>query len=212
MRTDDLIRALASDAPGRRVPLHAGLVLALAVGLVAAFALFMAMLGPRSDIGTVSHDPRFLLKFVVTLALAASAAGLVLRLVRPGAPTGLWRFAVWLGPVLLGLGIAYELLSVPAQRWWPRLVGTNSMICLASIPLLAAPLLASLFVALKQGAPMRPALAGAVAGLVAGSFGAALYAAHCIDDSPLFVTFWYGLAIAAVTLVGAALGARVLRW
>ena len=61
--------------------------------------------------------------------------------------------------------------------------------------------------------PQRsPALAGAVAGTLAGSLGAALYAAHCVDDSPLFVATWYGLAITVVAVVGALLGARLLRW
>ena len=43
-----------------------------------------------------------------------------------------------------------------------------------------------------------PSLAGAVAGLAAGGVAATLYAAHCTDDSPLFVATWYTLAIAAL--------------
>jgi hypothetical protein len=35
---------------------------------------------------------------------------------------------------------------------------------------------------------------------------------HCPDDSPLFVAVWYPIAIAFMTAVGAALGARLLRW
>ncbi len=62
------------------------------------------------------------------------------------------------------------------------------------------------------GAPMRPGLAGMVAGLLAGGLGAALYAAHCPDDSPLFVATWYSLAIAIVMVIGGAVGHRILRW
>ena len=40
----------------------------------------------------------------------------------------------------------------------------------------------------SYGVPTRPALAGAVAGLLAGGLAASFYAAHCTDDSPLFVT------------------------
>ncbi|HUI21148.1 MAG TPA: NrsF family protein, partial [Methylocella sp.] len=58
----------------------------------------------------------------------------------------------------------------------------------------------------------RPALAGAAAGLLAGAIGAAFYATHCPDDSPLFVATWYTLAIAFVTAIGAIAGARLLRW
>jgi hypothetical protein len=65
---------------------------------------------------------------------------------------------------------------------------------------------------LRDGAPLRPALAGAAAGLVAGGLAATLYAAHCTDDSPLFVTTWYGIAVMVIAGVGALAGARWLRW
>jgi hypothetical protein len=61
-------------------------------------------------------------------------------------------------------------------------------------------------------APTRPALAGAVAGLLSAGLAATLYAAHCTDDSPLFVATWYTIATALVTAVGALIGSRVLRF
>ena len=42
--------------------------------------------------------------------------------------------------------------------------------------------------------------------------GAALYAIHCTEDSPLFYAVWYGLAILVATAIGAALGRFLLRW
>jgi hypothetical protein len=212
MNTEQLIRALAADRPGRLPSIRAGFAAALAAGLAIAAVLFWLMLGPRSDIAAAAAMLPFIFKFVVTLVLAVAAAGLVLRLARPGAAGGAWLLALLLGPALLGIGIMLELFSVPPSAWWPRLVGTNSYLCLTSIPLLATPILAALFVALRQGAATRPGLAGAVAGTLAGSLGAALYAAHCVDDSPLFVATWYGLAIALVAVVGALLGTRLLRW
>jgi len=41
---------------------------------------------------------------------------------------------------------------------------------------------------------------------------ATLYAAHCPDDSPLFVATWYSTATALVTALGALLGSKVLRF
>jgi hypothetical protein len=211
MRTEDLVGLLAADQH-RPPPLRHSLWIAMAVGVVLGAALFWAMLGPRPDIALAARDPRFILKFIVTLALALSAAGLLLRLLRPGASGGVWMLALLIGPALLALGILYEFVSLPASSWMPRLIGTNARLCLTSIPLLAAPTLAALLWAMGAGAPMRPALAGAVAGLVAGGSGAALYAAHCIDDSPLFVATWYGLAIALVAAIGLVAGSRLLRW
>jgi hypothetical protein len=212
MRTDDLIRALASDGSRRRPSVGQTLALALLLGLAAAAAVFMVMLGPRPDIAAAAHTPRFLFKFVVTLALAVSATALVARLARPAARSRALAAALWIGPALLALGVVYELAAVPASQWAARLVGTNSRVCLSSIPLIAAPVLLAAIIALRRGAPTRPALAGAVAGLLAGGFGATLYAAHCTDDSPLFVMAWYTPAVALVVLVGALLGARLLRW
>jgi hypothetical protein len=65
---------------------------------------------------------------------------------------------------------------------------------------------------MRAGAPRSPGIAGAAAGLLAGSLAATLYALHCFDDSPLFVAFWYVPAIALVMLGGAAAGSRALRW
>jgi hypothetical protein len=78
--------------------------------------------------------------------------------------------------------------------------------------LLSAPILFAALIALRHGAPTRPALTGAVAGLMAGGLGAAIYAAHCIEDSSFFLATWYTLAIVGVTLVGALVGQRALRW
>ncbi len=64
-------------------------------------------------------------------------------------------------------------------------------------------------------APRRTGTAGscgAAAGLLAGAIGAALYATHCPDDSPLFVATWYTLAIGFVVGLGALAGSRLLRW
>ena len=91
-------------------------------------------------------------------------------------------------------------------------MGHNAMLCLSVIPLLALPILAAALLALRQGAPSRPALAGAVAGLLSAGLAATLYAAHCIDDSPLFVATWYTLATALVAAIGALAGARWLKY
>ena len=96
--------------------------------------------------------------------------------------------------------------------WRTRLVGSNSLICLTAVPMLSLAPLAVLLVMLRSAAPASPALAGAAAGLLAAASGAALYAFHCFDDSPLFVVTWYTLAALLVVAVGALAGRRLLRW
>ena len=93
-----------------------------------------------------------------------------------------------------------------------RAIGTNSRLCVVSITALSIAPLAALLFALRAGAARSPALAGAAAGLLAGGLAATLYAMHCFDDSPLFVTLWYIPAVALVASMGAASGSRLLRW
>lgn len=212
MKTNDLINALVADMPASHVRLPRRLALSLAAGAAISAVLFLSTMGLRPDIAVAVSSPRFLFKFVVTLALGASAAGLLYRLARPAVPAGLWAVAVLLAPALLAAGVSAELFIAPRETWLPGLVGTNAVWCLLLIPLLAIAPLALLMLALRDGAPTRPGLTGAVAGLVCGGVAAAIYAAHCTDDSPLFVATWYSLATAIVALAGYVAGRRVLRW
>ncbi|QDO96493.1 DUF1109 family protein [Ferrovibrio terrae] len=212
MKTDDLIHAIAEDVTPSGLHPQRSLALALAGAVAAAAILFWLLLGPRGNALVSLAEPRFVLKFLVTLGLAAAAIGLVLRLIRPGAAPGLWHSALLLAPGLLLIGIGGELLAVPAERWMTVLVGVNARICLTYIPLMGLAPLGLILLALRRGAPTRPALAGAVAGLIAGGISAAFYASHCPDDSPLFVATWYVLAIAILAALGALLGRWLLRW
>jgi hypothetical protein len=108
-------------------------------------------------------------------------------------------------------GIAFDLTMPQTASWPDRLVGTNARVCLTAIPAMALPLLVAALIGLRQGAATRPALSGAAAGLMSGGLAATVYAAHCTDDSPLFVATWYSIGIAGLTVVGAAAGSRVLR-
>ncbi|GLK78651.1 NrsF family protein [Methylopila turkensis] len=212
MRTDQLIGALAQDAATPPVRLTRALALATLASVVVAGVVFMIELGPRPDVIASLGTLRFPFKFVVTTAFAAAAAALVLRLSRPAAATGPAKAALGAALTLLALGVAAELNMTPEASWATRLIGRNAMTCLTYVPLIAAAPLGLLLVALRRGAPSSPAAAGAAAGLLAGAIAATFYAAHCPDDSPLFVAVWYSIAIAIVAGVGAVLGRRLLRW
>ena len=212
MKTDDLIRAMISDFAPSGPSIEARFALAFLPGVLLAFALFAITLGPRPDLMLVAGDLRFLFKFVVTLLLALCSTLLVWRLVRPGAPVRLQITVLAVVPLVLAAGVLMELLVLPAPSWGTRLIGSNGLVCLISIPLFALPMLIAEILALRQGAPTRPVVAGVVAGLFAGSVAAAIYAAHCPDDSPLFVALWYSLGIAIVAVAGGLAGRPALRW
>uniref|UniRef100_UPI002601921A NrsF family protein n=2 Tax=Amaricoccus TaxID=56999 RepID=UPI002601921A len=130
----------------------------------------------------------------------------------PGRPVGGWAPALAAVPLILAAAAAAELRALPAPAWGPALSGGSSGQCLALVTLMGLPLLAGALWALSAGASERPALSGALAGLVAGGAAAGVYSLHCTEDSPLFYGVWYVLAILAVAAVGALAGARVLRW
>ncbi|MBA3517217.1 MAG: DUF1109 family protein [Rhizobiales bacterium] len=212
MDTNELIETLAADlrraAPSLDSAWRGAIVLAVAV----AAAVFFATLGPRPDFAAAAETPRFLFKFMVTIALAVSAFGLARALSRPGED---WRKRLpWLAaaPALIAVAVVLELLVLPPDLWAARLIGTNSVVCLTYIPLIGIGPLAVFLLALRHGAPTRPARAGALAGLLAGGIAATFYAAQCTDDSPLFVATWYTIAIAGLALIGAVFGNRFVRW
>jgi hypothetical protein len=212
MDTDQLIRTLAADNAHRARPVGAMMALALLAAAPVSAALFFAILGVRPDVMTAMHNPFFDLKFVVTLALALSAVTVGLHLSRPEASPGGWIWLLLIPIAILAVGIGGEMMLPQRLPMMTRLVGSNSKICLTAIPVISLPLLAAALASLRHGAPTRPMLAGAVAGLLSAGFAATLYAAHCTDDSPLFVATWYTLAAAAVAGIGALAGSRVLKF
>lgn len=212
MDTERLIQTLAVDGAQPAAPMGRVWSGAIVVSAIVAAVVFFAITGPRPDIAAAAETPRFLFKFVVTLALLATAFTAVKALARPGAPIGLALGMLLVAPSMLLVAVGVELMSVPADQWRELWIGTNSLNCLTFTPLIGiGPLVAVLF-ALRRSAPTRPSLAGAVAGLVAGGLAATFYAAHCTDDSPLFVATWYPLAIAILAVTGAVAGRLFVRW
>ena len=161
---------------------------------------------------TAMRNPFFDLKFVVTIALAVSAIAVSLHLSRPEASLGRWAWLLAIPVGLLGIGMIGEMTMPNRPPVMTRLIGNNSRVCVLAISLLSLPLLAAALLALRRGAPSRPALAGAFAGALSAGLAATLYASHCTDDSPLFVATWYTLAVVCVAGIGALAGPRVLKF
>jgi hypothetical protein len=211
MDTAKLIEALKADAGRQPAPMARVWTIAAVVAIVIAAVVFFSALGMRPDFDAAAETMRFQFKFVVTLALLVTAGAALFALARPGA--GTWRmWLLLLAPALVITAAIVEMMVMPADTMRARWMGTNSMVCLSFIPLIGLGPLAAFLVGLRHGAPTRPALAGAVAGLVAGGLAATLYAAHCIDDSPMFVATWYTLAIAILAVLGAIGGRLFARW
>ena len=158
MRTSELIAALAADPVPEPIRLGRRVALALVVGLAASVALYWLLLGPRPDVAAAADTMRFWMKFVDSFAFALPTLLLTLRLARPDAKPralALWLLAPF---ILLAAGVVVELLIVPQSEWMSRLMGATAMHCTVTIPMLAAPVLAALIVALarRRAALSRP--------------------------------------------------------
>lgn len=211
MKTDDLIGLLAADAapaPPLR-PLRIG-AFALA-GIVGILALFLALAGVRPGLGTVIQQPMVAAKTLIPLALFALSLPLTLTLLRPdAAQIPLRRLAL---PVAVALALwLWSFATLPPETRFADVSAFSLSECLGLITALSLLPLALLLRLMRQGAPLSPSRAGALAGLATASGVAAGYSLFCTQDNPLFYVTWYGAAVAIVTLAGAALGARVLKW
>lgn len=211
MKTDDLIRLLATDTRVRE-PLGPAIALALGIGVAVCAMLLVFEVHLRRDLATAILTPRVAFKILVTFSVAALAIVLLERIGRPGVPVAAVARSLLLPAAAILVAVGLELALTPADSWGTRLVGRNAGWCLFYIPVFSVVPLAAILAAMRRSAPESPTLAGAVAGLTAAGMAAAFYAWHCPDDSPLFLATWYVLAGAAVTATGALLGRRLLVW
>ncbi|QFZ85662.1 MULTISPECIES: NrsF family protein [Variovorax] len=213
MKTDDLIDLLAAgDVAVQRRSASGRIGWAVLAALPLSFVILFAAYGLRRDLVQAMFWPMFWVKVLFPLCVAAAAFVTLQRLARPGVRV---RHAWW-GGVLPVLGIwalaALAWFSLPAEERMPSLMGQSWRICALSIGVMALPVFAATFVALRGLAPTRPGWAGAAAGALAGGLGAAVYALRCPELTAPFLAVWYVSGIAVPMLLGAALGPRLLRW
>jgi hypothetical protein len=211
MRTDTLIRALATDAQPAPRParlLVAGGPVALGLALIGLWLV----LGPRDDLVASLGVPQSALRFVLSAALALIGLRMLLTLARPEGRglVRLWPLAA-VGMAATGL-VAWAWLVTPPDARQMALTGKTIQTCLVTIPILSILPVAVILTALRRGATTAPALAGFAAGLCGSAAAAVIYALHCTEDSPLFYVTWYGLAMLGVMAVATLVGARLLRW
>jgi hypothetical protein len=211
MKTEDLIDVLArGDDPAPKRKIAPRLAFALLVGLLLGVGLLLTFFGLRPDIGAAR------MMVMMKAGFAAMAAGvalpLLMRLSRPGRALG-WRIGAILGFLALcAVVVAVALMGGDPSTRFEAWTGGIFPWCVVIIPLLAAPTAALLGWLVRDLAPTRLTMTGSALGAVSGGVGAMVYAMYCPMDSVAFVVTWYAVAIALCAVIGAVLGARLLRW
>ncbi len=211
MKTDDLIRALAEDAPAESGAARKRALRLLAASTIVTAILLVLVFSLRTDLAGAGAWPT-LRKLAVTLLLLAAGARGATILMRPDARVrdALIWLAAPVAAIVTFIGIDIALNG--GANLGARVMGSTALECLVSVTLLSLTPLAVFLYGLREGATTRPNIAGALAGVAAGGLAASLYVLHCTDDSPLFVGVWYGLAIVLVGAAGWFAGRRVLQW
>jgi hypothetical protein len=212
MKTGELIALLSNDAPPARGRRFAPVLLgAAAIGAAVSFAVLVAWLGMR-PMHEAMRSGSFWMKAAYTTLLAVSGLFVTARLARPGGQVGA---AVWIAAVAvawLAAMAGMETMRTPNDGMAHLWLGWTWSVCPLRILALSLPVLVGAFLALRRMAPTRPALTGAMAGLFAGAVGASVYGLYCRETAAAFVVVWYSAGVAACAALGAALGARLLRW
>lgn len=213
MKTDELIAMLASDA-GPVVPRvwRQRYALALGAGVLGASLLMVLLLGVRPDIADAVRLPMFWVKLVFPAVLAAVTLLAAVRLSRPGMTLGRLGSALAAPVLAIWLLAGLSLLGAAPEDRGMLIWGETWAACLVNVPLLSVPAFIGLLWVMKTLAPVRPALAGAAAGLLAGAVSAAVYALHCPELAAPFIGIWYTLGMLIPTALGAMVGTRLLRW
>ncbi|MGA0025309.1 MAG: NrsF family protein [Burkholderiales bacterium] len=213
MKTDELITMLASDA-GPVVPRawRGRYAAALGVGLAGAVALMLPLLGLRPDLAEAAALPMFWVKLAFPLMLAIAALAAAARLSRPGMALGLTPAALAAPVIVIWVLALVALAGAAPEERSALLMGATWQSCPAYVTLLSLPAFICTLWVMKTLAPTRPALAGAVSGLLAGGVGATVYALHCPEMEAPFLAVWYLLGMLIPTVLGAVIGSRLLRW
>ena len=213
MRTDQLIAALAADAPAVDPARTDRRFFALLAGACALAMLAMLVaLGPRADLAAAAMLPMFWVKLAFPASLMVIAALLLRRLGYPGMRLRRTPFALGVPVAVVWILASLALLSAPAGTRVTMVMGSTWAACLVSVALLSIPAAIVAFTAARGLAPTRLPLAGAAVGLFAGSAGAFAYALHCPELQAPFLAVWYLLAMLVPAAAGALLGRAMLHW
>ena len=212
MKTNDLIALLASDTLQPQKPVRQQLLRQLVLGAVVCGVLLFTLFGLNPQMDQMAVHPAFITKMLWLTALMGFSLYGLFRLARPGVEAGhtLWGIGLAL-LAMFSLGLL-QLLQTDSGAQTAQWMGGSWQVCSVSITALSLPVLGALLWALRQLAPTRPVLTGAVAGVLAGSLAASIYSLHCTETSLTFFAVWYVAGMALATALGALLGTRWLRW
>jgi len=212
-RASELIARLSSDLkPVPRRALDRRMATALLLGAVLALALLVVALGLRKDLGEAARQWVLWVKLGYAAALGIGGYVLCAQAARPDAQPR-WRVLVVILPIaLVAMAALLQITSLPAGTRTDAWLGETASRCPWLIAMLSIPCWLALCFVMRRAAPTRLRWAGFCAGLLAGAIAMFVYSLHCPETGLAFVATWYTLGMCLPAMVGAVMGAWVLRW
>lgn len=197
----EVARELEPVSPLR--PAWMSALVAIPVALL-LLSLVLIVYGLRSDAGAIDG---WALWGPASLMVLAAYAVLILALVQRSPESTVswaWWIVLPLGAIGLQLGGAYWTLAhsgpAPAVGWQ-----TEAM-CFWRISLLGTPPVLLALWLLSRGLPLRPRIAGLLAGVGGGLVSEGVYRLHCGISQTTHVLLWHTSAILVMGLLGLVTG------
>jgi len=212
MRSEDLIKALATDAaPVRRL---ASPMARLGVWLTASAAytgVIVAIMGVRPDLPLRLTDPHFAIELSATFMTSMLAAAAAFCAGCPGRP--IWeRFAPLPALALwffsLGEGCRQSIVHAGALGLRFQL----DFLCFPSILLVSIVPGTLILVMIRHGAPIAPVSTSALAALAAAALGATGLRLFHEQDASAMILVWQFGSVALLACLGALAGRKILPW
>jgi hypothetical protein len=165
--------------------------------------------GVRPDLGERLRDPVYLLEIIVLALAGMVMAARALQEAVPGYNARWPARGLSLGLVLMAVVLWFRQ-PMHAQVTLTQFVATG-VGCAARTVLLAALPWCALLVAVRLGAPLAPARAGALAGGASFLMAALLMRFVCPLHERLHLLVWHGLPVAGGAALSAVIGIVWLR-
>jgi len=211
-RTRALVQRLLDEAaPVRRLrtPVaRLGLWL-IVVATVAGAVMGLGLMGVRPDLRLKLHDPVYLLEITALGVAGMLMAAAAFQEAVPGFQA---RWSI--RRVALGFGLVAALLwflqPLHGELAVTQFIATG-IGCASRTVVLAALPFCALLIAIRRGAPLAPARAGALAGGAAFLMAALLMRVDCPLDERLHLLVWHALPVAGGAGLSAVIGFVWLR-
>jgi len=213
--TNELIAQLAQDTKPAKKPLHAGLLMFLLLGVLFVYSIgAQVYLGLRPDLTTRLTDFWFEAETVALWFLIVTSAFASITVMAPDAyqkPVRLQMPYVVFGALIIILG--YQMIfTQDMSNWMAELTHFDGMECSVCIALLSFIPSALIFALIRQGATVRPFMAGSYAVFTATGIGCLALRLAEPNDSLIHLVQWHYLPTLLFAIIGAYIGKWLLKW